>query len=63
MKAKELAEELLKYPDFDVELIYMTFKRDGIHTPFPDIYSYKITGVADVEHSDKVIVLEGEVEE
>ena len=32
MKAKELAEELLNYPDFDVELTYMVFKRDGIHT-------------------------------
>lgn len=63
MKAKELAEELLKYPDFDVDFVYSTFIRDGIHTPFPDIYIYKITGVLDVGHSDKVIVLEGEVEE
>ena len=61
MKAKDLAEELLKYPDFDVELIYSTFIRDGIHTPFPDIYTYKITGIADIGHSDKVIVLDGEV--
>ncbi len=62
MKAKELAEELLKYPDYDVELVYSTFIRDGIHTPFPEIYSYKITGIADAWHSDKVIVLDGEVE-
>ncbi|GEM_PF-5354145 len=61
MKAKELAEELLKYPDFDVELTYMTFKRDGIHIPFPDIYTYKIKGIADIGHSDKIIVLDGEV--
>lgn len=63
MKAKELAEELLKYPDFDVELTYMTFKRDGIHTAFPDIYNYKITGIADVGHSDRVIILDGEAQE
>lgn len=63
MKAKELAEELLKHPDFDVELTYMTFKRDGIHTPFPDIYNYKIKGIADIGHSDRIIVLDGEVEE
>lgn len=62
MKAKELAEQLLNYPDFDVELTYMTFKRDGIHTPFPDVYNYKITGIADIGHSDKVIVLNGESE-
>ena len=63
MKAKELAEELLKHPDYDVELVYSTFIRDGIHTPFPDVYNYKITGVADIGYSDKVIVLDGEVEE
>lgn len=62
MKAKELAEELLKCPDFDVELIYTTFKRDGIHTPFPDTYKYKIKGIADIGHSDKTIILEGDVE-
>lgn len=63
MKAKELAEELLKYPDFDVELSYMTFERDGIHIPFPDTYDYKIMGIADIGHSDKVIVLNGEVKD
>ena len=60
MKAKELAEELLKYPDFEVELIYMTFHRDSIHTPFPNVYNYKVKGVADIGHSDRVVVLEGE---
>jgi len=60
MKAKDLADELLKHPDFDIELSYMTFKRDGIHTPFPDTYNYKITGVADIGYSDKVIILDGE---
>ena len=60
MKAKELADELLKHPDFDIELTYMTFKRDGIHTPFPNIYNYKIKGIADIGYSDKVIILDGE---
>lgn len=60
MKAKELADELLKHPDFDVEFIYLTFIRDSIHTPCPDMRSYKITGIADIEHSDKIIVLDGE---
>lgn len=48
MKAKELAEELLNYPDFDVELTYVVFERDGIHTSFPYFYNYKITGIADI---------------
>lgn len=63
MKAKELAEELLNYPDFDVELTYIVFKRDGIHTSFPYFYNYKITGIANIEHSDKVVVLNGESDE
>ena len=63
MKAKELAEELLNYPDFDVELTYMVFERDGILTPFPDVYNYKITGIADIGHRDKVVVLTGESED
>lgn len=60
MTAKELADELLKHPDFDVEFVYSTFIRDGIHTPFPDISCFKITGIADIGHSDKVIILDGE---
>lgn len=63
MKAKELAEELLKYSDFDVELIYMTFKCDETYTLFPDIYKYKINGVVEIGYSDKTIVLDGDVEE
>ena len=58
MKAKELAEELMKYPDFEVEFTHMEFH---IHTPFPDIYNYTITGIGDIGHSDKVIILDGEL--
>lgn len=60
MKAKDLAEELLKDPDFDVELIYMAFECDGIPTTFPDVYKYKINGIADIGYSDKVILLDGD---
>jgi len=60
MTAKELADELLKYPDFGVEFVYSTFIQDGIHTPFPNISSFRITGIADIGHSDKVIFLDGE---
>ena len=59
MKAKELADELLKNPDFDVELIYMTYEHDD--TTFPDVYKYNIKGIADIGYSDKVILLDGEV--
>lgn len=34
MKAKELAEELLNYPDFDVELTYVVFEKSGGAIPY-----------------------------
>ena len=53
MKAKELAEELLKNPDFEVRLDYCDFfVRD-----FADLISLTITGIEDIGYSDKVIVL------
>lgn len=39
MKAKELAEELLNYPDFDVELTYMVFKWHLIRKTFRNLQS------------------------
>ena len=57
MKAKDLAEELLEHPDFDVEFTCIVHNE---HTSFPDYRHYKITGITDIGHSDKVIVLDGE---
>lgn len=59
MKAKDLAEQLLKYPDFDVEFDicthYPTYDR-----PWPEYQSYRISNVDDIAHSSKVIVVEVE---
>lgn len=59
MKAKDLAKKLLEHPDFEV-------KFHNLCQEFPGgplvCDSYEITGIADIGHSSKVIVLDGEIE-
>lgn len=55
MKAKELAERLMKYPDFEVLFRWLDFT-DGEFLSFTDIT------IDDIGHSDKVVVLGGEKE-
>lgn len=57
MKAKDLANLLLKYPDFDVQLIISSNCPD---CDFFGYTSYNITGIADIGHSSKVILLNEE---
>ncbi len=57
MKAKELAEELLKNPEFNVEVSFWVNKEDQR----PTLDTVKVVGVADVGFGDKVIVLDGEM--
>lgn len=60
MKAKELAEELLKHPDFDVKFYY--FGVNGFSNERPVLLCFRNVGVGDVGYSDKVITLNGELE-
>ena len=59
MKAKELAAKLLEHPDFEIK--FHDFRQE-----FPDgplvCDSWTNVEIADVGHSDKVIVLGGEIE-
>lgn len=55
MKAKELAEKLLEYPDFEVKGVFVNYFSSE---KWPEYHSLKITGIADIGHSDKVIVLD-----
>ncbi len=59
MKAKELAEQLLKYPDYDVEFDICTALPTYDH-PWPQYQSYRICGIDDVAHDSKIIVLDVE---
>lgn len=59
MTAKELATKLLEHPDFEVKFI--SCYQECACAPL--IYdTYEITGIADIGHSDKVIVLDGVIE-
>lgn len=59
MKGKELAKLLMQYPDMEVKFT-ISFQECPCA---PLIYeTYEITGIADIGHSDKVIVLDGELE-
>ncbi len=55
MKAKELAEELLKNPEFDVEVSFWVNKEDQR----PTLETVRVVGVADVGFSNRAIVLDG----
>lgn len=59
MKAKELAEQLLQYPDFDVEFDIVA-RRATVDHPWADYISYRACGISDIGHDSKVIVLEVE---
>jgi len=56
MKAKNLATLLLKYSDFEVE--FNDFRADG-STWGARLVQYSISGIADIGHSDKIIILDG----
>ena len=57
MKAKELAEQLLKYPDFEIRFAVCTNITTYDH-PWPEYTTFRVEGIEDVAHSDEVIVLE-----
>lgn len=60
MKAKELAEELLKYPNFDVKFYH--FGTYGFNGERPALLCFKDIRVGDIGYSDRVITLNGELE-
>ena len=59
MKAKELAEQLLKYPGFDVEFDIVA-RRTTVDHPWAEYIPYRVCGISDVAHDSKIIVLEVE---
>lgn len=62
MKAKELAELLLKNPDFEVQCVCVDESVKMIDARWALYRTLKITDVADVGYSSKVIVLATEEE-
>lgn len=56
MKAKELAEKLLRYPDFDIRFSFM--EKDNSEWGIT-LRSFEDVDITDIGHSDKLIVLGG----
>ena len=55
MKAKELAEKLLKHPDFEVKGVFVDyFSSDR----WPRYHNLKVCGIADIGYSDEEIILD-----
>lgn len=57
MKARELAEKLMKNPDFDVKFSFT--EEDGSEWGLT-CRSFENVDIADIGHSDGVIVLSGD---
>lgn len=55
MKAKDLIEKLKGYEDFDVEAIYVDDSKPT--DKFLSVHSFRVVDIADIGHSDKVILL------
>lgn len=64
MKAKELAEELLKHPDFDVEFTAWEkiTNEESEGGSYPCLIKYINVELGDIGYSDKVILLTGDDE-
>lgn len=57
MKARELAEKLLQYPDFEVRFCFM--EPDDSHYGIR-LRSFEHIDIDDIGHSEKEIILGGE---
>lgn len=55
MKGKELEKICKEYPDFDFQFIFL----DGDNGKFLNIRSFSELEIADIGHSDKVVLLSG----
>ena len=55
MTAKELAEKLLEHPHFKVKGVFVDYFSNDM---WPRHHSVNVCGIADIGHSDEVIVLD-----
>lgn len=59
MKAKELAEQLLKYPDFEVKFDIDT-ETTIFSRAYPYLVEFNVNGVDEIVSRDKIIFLDVE---
>ena len=60
MRAKELANLLLQNPEFEVKCVVCDTSICSPEHPYPECNSLDICGVADINYSNKIIVLDTE---
>lgn len=60
MKAKELAELLMKNPEFEVKAYFVDTSDCNWDSGklYPEYHTLDVSGIADIGYSDKVIVLD-----
>lgn len=58
MKAKDLAELLMKNPDFDVEACFCDVSKVSFDHPYVEYNYFPVEGISDIGYSDKVIILD-----
>ena len=57
MKARELAEQLMQNPDFEVQAMFVDHDSKGDNA-WPNYQTLSVDGIADVGHSSKVILID-----
>ena len=60
MKAKELAEQLLKNPDFDIKFSFNEVEDFKVSNWGIDVREFNNIKIGDIGYSNKVIVLDGD---
>ncbi len=58
MKAKELAKILLENPEFEVKACFVDASKCDVDHPWPEYKNCDVSGIADVGHSSRVIILD-----
>lgn len=58
MKAKELAEILMKNPDFEVDALYTEIYDDKFGYGAINYQTFEVVGITDVGYSEKVVTLD-----
>ena len=60
MKAKELAELLMKNPDFEVQACFVDTSTCTLDSGklYPEYHTLEVSGIADIGYSDKTITLD-----
>ena len=58
MKAKELAELLLEYPEFEVRLVLATQTIGTQEDPYPKYENLKVVGIGDISYVSNQLLLE-----